>query len=387
MSVPNFRFKPVRLPASTEKLREEVRAFIAAESAAGRFTPTPGGWWRFDMDMTRRLGARGWIGMTWPRRYGGHEKSAADRYVVTEELLAAGVPILAHYPADRQLGPVILRYGSEELKQRFLPRIAAGECACSIGLSEPDSGSDLAAITTRATRVDGGWRVEGRKLWTSYAHCAHVLAVLLRTSPRADDNRRGGMSRFLIETSSPGITIRPVTNMIGVHELNEVMFDGVFVPDAMVIGEVGGAWSQLGSELAYERSAPDRWLASFDTLKQLIDQVGPEPERRASEVTGRFVAHLWTLRAMSLSISGMIERGEVPNVEAAVVKDLGTILDQEIPHAARALIGEDIRGRAAADSPFNRFLNYDLLFAPALSIRGGTREILRNEIARGLGLR
>ena len=167
----------------------------------------------------------------------------------------------------------------------------------------------------------------------------------------------------------------------------DIGFHLSFVPDSMVLGKVGDGWSMMGSELAYERSTPDQWLAFFETLKLLIEQIGREPARHESEVIGRFVAHLWTLRGMSLSIAGMIDRGELPNVEAAVVKDLGTTLDQEVPHAARALISEDVRGKAAPDSLFNQFLRHDLLFSPSLSIKGGTREILRNAIARGLGLR
>lgn len=385
MSTAGFRFTPAVLPPETVALREEVRQFIAEELASGAFVPGPGGFTRFDSALSRKIGERGWIGMTWPKKYGGHERSMWESYVAYEELEAAGFPIRTFHPADRQVGPLILQFGTEELKLKYLPRIAAGELTCAIGLSEPDSGSDLAAIRTAATKVEGGWRVNGRKVWTSYAHKAQLLNMLLRTSPKEQD-RHAGVSRFLLDLSSPGVSIRPIVNMTGRHEFNEVVFDDVFVPDEMVLGKVGDGWRLLGNEMAYERSGPDRWLVSFDTLKQLIDLITPDKEKCECAVTGRLVAHLWTLRQMSLSVTGMLERGELPSVEAAVVKDLGTTFDQEVPHAARSLVTEEARA-IAPDSQFNAFLRYDLLFAPSLSLKGGTREILRNAIARELGLR
>ena len=386
MALPSFRFKKTQLPANAPRLRDEVRSFVANERALGTFVPGPGSWTRFDADMSARIAARGWIGMTWPKKYGGHERSALERYVVTEELLAAGVPLRAHYSADRQVGPLILQFGTEKQKDKYLPLIAAGKCACAIGLSEPDSGSDLAAMRTRAVKVPGGWSVEGRKMWIGQAHKAQLLNLFARTSA-PEESRHSGVSRFLVELSSPRIIVRPIINLRGDHDYNEVVFDGTFVSDDMVVGQVGQAWSQLGSDLAYERSAPDRWLGAFETMKQLIDQVGPQAGAREREATGRLVAHLWTFREMSLSIAGMLDRGELPSVEAAVVKDLGTLFDQEVPHVARALVTEEMRAALPMGHPFEAFLEHDLLYAPSLSIKGGTREMLRNAIARGLGLR
>ena len=386
MVMPSFRFAKTSFPHAATELRAQVRQFVVDQEACGSFVPGPGSWTRFDADMSAKIGAQGWIGMTWPKRYGGHERSALERYVVTEELLAAGVPLRAHYSADRQIGPLILQFGNEEQKRKFLPLIAAGKCACAIGLSEPDSGSDLAAMRTRATRVDGGWRVEGRKMWIGHAHKAQILNLFLRTSS-TEESRHSGISRFLIDMSWPGITVRPIINLHGDHDYNEVVFDDLFVPDNMVVGEIGQAWSQLGSDLAYERSAPDRWLGAFETLKCMIDELARRPGPRQEEACGRLVAHLWTFREMSLSIAGMLERGQLPNVEAAVVKDLGTAFDQEIPNVARSFFSESMRADLDDDNLFEAVLDYDLLYAPSLSIKGGTREMLRNAIARGLGLR
>jgi acyl-CoA dehydrogenase len=386
MTTPSFRFTPTDLPPGASALRQEVRAFIEDEKMAGRLPRSSHGWARNDRGFSERLGARGWIGMTWPKCYGGHERHALERYVVTEELLAGGAPIRWHWTADRQTGPLILEFGTEDQRRRFLPAIASGSCCIAIGLSEPDSGSDLAAIQTKAVHVDGGWLLNGRKVWTSNAQHAQFMTAFVRTSTDPAD-RHSGISRFLLDMSWKGVTVRPILNVLAEHDMNEVTFDDVFVPDDMVLGEPGTAWKQIGKELAYERSAPDRWLAAFDLLLHCVDGAGRTNDARARQAMGRAVAHLWTLKNMSLSIAGMLERGENPSVEASLVKDLGTQFDQEVPMLARQITGGGDGLAAATDPALAESLYYNLLYSPALTVKGGTREILRNNIARGLGLR
>ncbi len=386
MSSTDFRFEPAQMPANTAELRREVREFLDEMQKKGVYKPSAHNWSEGSREFSLALGKRGWIGMIWPKRYGGHERSALERYVVTEELLANGAPLRCHWSADRQNGPLILQFGNEWQKQTILPRFASGEASCAIGLSEPDSGSDLAAIRTRAVKVDGGWKVNGAKIWTSFAHFSNYLAVLLRTGTQPE-SRHAGVSRFLVDLSWPGITIRPVINMAGEHDFNHVIFDDVFVPDNMVIGEVDGAWKQLGQELAHERSAPDRWTYELHVLRLLIDRVGRNPSAVQAQAIGRMVSHLWTLKNMSASIAGMLDRGLNPGVEASIVKDLGTHYEQEMPHIARTLVDEGLRAALPEGDLFNESLHLALLMAPSLTIKGGTREILRNAIARGLGLR
>jgi alkylation response protein AidB-like acyl-CoA dehydrogenase len=381
MSIPGIEFRLAAFPPEAERLRGEVRRFLDEQRRAGAFEPCLGGWGEFSPEFSRAMGARGWIGMTWPERYGGHARTAFERYVVTEEMLAAGAPTRAHWIADRQSGPTLLRFGTEEQKATYLPRIARGECYFCIGMSEPDSGSDLASIRTRARPVHGGWQVEGRKIWTSNAHRSHMMILFVRTAPREDD-RHGGVSQFLIDLASPGITVRPIDNLAGEHDFNEVTFDQVFVPDSMVVGTIGNGWNQVTSELAFERSGPERWLSTYRTLRELVDNLGPHPGPKEAEALGRLVAHLWTLRTMSISVAGMLQQGEAPNLAAAIVKDLGTQLEQDIPEIARKLVPPPARNAAFAAA-----LNYAVLWSPAFTLRGGTKEILRGIIARGLGLR
>ncbi len=380
----SFRLDTDKLPPALDELRAEVRAFIAEERAAGGFALGPGGWQRHDRDLSRRIGARGWIGMTWPRQYGGHERSALERYVVTEELLAAGMPLRAHWVADRQIGPNLLKFGTEAQKQFFLPRIARGELSFCVGLSEADSGSDLASIRTRASRVEGGWRISGAKIWQSIAHRAEYISLFARTSPLGE-NKHEGISQFMLDLGSPGITVRPIVNLVGEHDFNEVHFDEVFAPDDTVIGTIGNGWAQVSGDLAHERSGADRWLGTFDVYAAAVDRAAPgEGNDRA---IGRLAAHYWTLHRMSLGIAQMLEDGLTPNVEAALVKDLATNFDQEIPSVLREMVPVGARAGMADDDPFPAMLDHALKFAPALTIKGGTREILRGIIAKGIGLR
>lgn len=367
-------------------LRAEVRQFLADERAAGSFTRATG-WDHWDPAFSRKVGAKGWIGMTWPRRYGGQARSSLERFVVTEELLAAGAPVRAHWMADRQLGPLLLSVGTEKQKDSYLPRIARGEIFFCYGLSEPDSGSDLASIRTAGTKVEGGWSITGRKVWVGYAHRAQMINLFARTAPRSDEDRHGGVTQFIVDLKTPGIAVRPIVNLAGEHDFNEIVFDDVFVPDDMVIGSVGNAWKQVTGELAHERSGPERWLNTFSLLVHLVDRVAEQPNERDIEKIGRLVAQFWTLRQMSFSIATLLERGGTPNLEAALIKDLGTTYDQEVPAVARQIVSEEARAGLPAEDLFNVLLDRALYYGPSYTIRGGTKEIIRGVIAKGLGLR
>lgn len=380
-----FNFPP---PPSTgdeiEALRTEVRSFLADELTSRSPAERARSWSGFDRSFSRKVGARGWLGMSWPARYGGGEKSALHRYVMVEEMLAAGAPVSAHWIADRQSGPTLLRFGTEEQRREVLPRIAAGECCFCIGMSEPDCGSDLASVRTRAVPVDGGFRVNGTKLWTTNAHEADYMILFCRTGGGIED-RQKGTSQFLVDMRTPGVTVRPILDMTGEHHFNEVVFEDAFLPATALIGQLGDGWHQVTSELAYERSGPDRFLSSYALVVELINALGADTSDGAVKAVGRLTAHLMVLRRLSRSVAGMLGRGENPQLQAAVVKDLGALFEQEIPEIARLLIGEE--PELASTRDFCAVLAYTVVNVPAFSLRGGTREILRGIIARGLGLR
>ena len=379
-----FRFEPTRLPAAAEALRQEVRAFLAEampdRSAVNRATS----WSGWDPEFSRKLGRRGWIGLTWPKQYGGQERSAFERYVLLEELLAAGAPVSAHWVADRQSGPLLLRFGTEAQRQAILPRVARGELFFCIGMSEPDSGSDLASIRTRAIRQNGGYLVNGTKVWTSNAqHCEYMIA-LFRTDPNAE-NKHQGLSQFVVPTKTPGIGIRPIRNLAGEEHFTEVVFQDAFIPADCLVGKEGEGWKQVTTELAFERSGPERYLSSFQLLLELIREVSQDPSERAALAVGRLVAHLSTIRQMSISVSSLLQQKIDPALEAAVVKDLGTNFEQELPEVAQMLI--DCEPSAQSEGDFEQVLAHLRQISVSFTLRGGTKEILRGIIARGLGLR
>jgi len=371
-------FESIDLPEGGE-LRREVREFLDRELSED-FLRNSDFNTGASPEFSRKLGAKGWIGMTWPRQYGGHERSFLERYIVTEELLAAGAPVSAHWIADRQSGPLLLRFGTEAQKQEFLPVIVKGECYFSIGMSEPDSGSDLASIRTSATRTTGGWLLNGTKVWTTGAHLNHFMISLVRTSSPEDD-RHAGMSQFIVDLHDPNVTVSPIVDLAGEVSFNQVIFDDVLIPDDRVVGEPGNGWAQVMSELDYERSGPERFLSAFRVIVEFIRAVGATPDNKQAEVIGRLVAHLMTLRNMSISVAGMLQAGNSPNVEASLVKDLGTNFEKEVAESLRLAIP------AGASQRFHESIEQCILHAPAFTLRGGTREILRGVIARGLGLR
>ena len=376
-------FDPVRLPEAAQRRREEVRAFVAGHMPAD-YLPNSDFNEGHSPAFTRELGRRGWIGMTWPKQYGGGERTFFERYVVTEELLAAGAPVSAHWIADRQSGPLLLRYGSDAQRARYLPGIARGETFFSIGMSEPDSGSDLASVSTRAEAVQGGWLVNGTKVWTTDAHRNHYMVTLVRTEPPGE-NRHAGLSQLIVDLHGEGVTVRPIRNIAGGEDFNEVVFEDCFVADEDVVGTPGNGWEQVTSELSYERSGPERFLSAFRVFVEFVRAAGPEPDQATAALIGRIASHIMTLRKMSTSVAGMLQEGKSPAVEAALVKELGNNFEKLAPELMR--LAAPAMSGAAAGTALRRSFEQTLLHSPSFTLRGGTREILRGVIARGLGLR
>ncbi|WOF41931.1 acyl-CoA dehydrogenase family protein [Sphingopyxis indica] len=374
------------LPAADEALRPAIRAIADEARAAAPADVRARSWSGFDRAFSRRLGEAGFLGLTLPRRYGGGEKGAFARFVVVEELLSAGAPVAAHWIADRQSAPLILNYGTEEQKERFIPRICRGELVFCIGMSEPGSGSDLASVRTRAERTEAGWRVGGQKIWTTNAAHGDYMIALVRTSGTSEDRHRG-LSQLIVDLKAPGVTVRPIVDLTGDAHFAEVFFEDVELPADALIGEEGEGWKQVTAELAFERSGPERIYSSVVLLDAWIAHlrsIGRDDPATLARV-GDFAARLGTLRAMSIACTARLALGESPVVEASLVKDLGTSFEQELP----ASIGDDLASHPdePVDPELYRTLLYVTHIAPSFSLRGGTREILRGIIARGMGLR
>jgi len=375
-----------KIPLEDEALRPQVRALARDAIAGMTLERRARSWMGFDAAFSCKLGEAGLLGLTLPKEYGGGGRGPFARFVVVEELLAAGAPVGAHWIADRQSAPLILRYGSEAQRRDFLPRICRGEALFCIGMSEPGAGSDLAAVRTRAVHTAEGWRLNGQKLWTTGAHKVDYMIALVRTSGTAED-RHAGLSQLIVPLRSPGVTIRPIEDITGDEHFNEVFFDDVDLPPGALIGEEGRGWAQVTAELAFERSGPERIYSSivvFDAWLVHLRKVG-RADGATTGLLGSFAARLATLRAMSLACTARLAAGESPVVEASLVKDLGTALEQELPLAIADDLASHPEESASAD--LIAALRYLTLVAPSFSLRGGTREVLRGIIARGLGLR
>lgn len=375
-----------RIPAEDEALRPAIRALAAEIAAALPEERRARSWIGFDAAFSRRLGEAGFLGLTLPREYGGQGRGPFSRFVVVEELLAVGAPVAAHWIADRQSAPLILNFGTEAQRLRFLPRIARGELFFCIGMSEPGSGSDLASVRTRATRTAEGWRLNGQKIWTTTAPNSDYMIALVRTSGTPDD-RHSGLSQFLVDLRAPGVTVRPIVDLTGDAHFAEVFFEDVDLPADALVGEEGAGWQQVNAELAFERSGPERIYSSVVLLDAWISHLratGRRDEATAALV-GSLTAQLATLRALSIAVTGRLAAGESPLVEASLVKDLGTSFEQSIP----TLLADDLGSHPEepVSAELYRTLNYVARVAPSFSLRGGTREILRGIIARGMGLR
>jgi alkylation response protein AidB-like acyl-CoA dehydrogenase len=337
----------------------------------------------------RMLCERGWVGLGWPEPY-GQPVSETERFVLHEELDAAGLPMYG-VEINEAIGWMLVRHGSEELQREHLPRIVRGEAWYAGGYSEPEAGSDLLALRTRAVRDGDSLRVSGSKLWTSSAHLADFVFAIVRTDP--DAQRHRGLSIVLIDTTSPGVEITPVPVMGG-WRVSLCFFDDVVVPVTNVVGALDDGWSVLAEALDLERTMSfggreaRLWLGRF--LRRFTGRAEELGEEQLVEL-GRFVTELEVERLLGLRLAAMSERGAGVSAEASMAKVFGSELAQRVAQwtadalAPETLYRED-RGEPAVDR-LAADMEEMLRVTTVYTVIGGTSEVQRNTIAqRGLGL-
>jgi alkylation response protein AidB-like acyl-CoA dehydrogenase len=373
------------------RLRAEVREFVARDPAVRARPFLEDGWIAgFDPEFSRRLAACGWLGMTWPKRYGGQERSYLDRLIVTEELLLAGAPVAAHWFGDRQIGPALLAHGTPEQKAELVPRIARAEISFCIGMSEPNAGSDLAGLSTRADVVGGEFVIRGQKTWTSFAEHADYCYLVARTNPDAPKHK--GISELLVSMRAPGITVRPIKDMVGESHFGELFFDDVRVPRSALIGKLDAGFYQIMQQLDFERSGIERLVSNAPLWREAKALARERGLTRRDPVLREKIAEIeiaWRAgRGLIYRVAEMLSTGRVPNHEAAVAKTFCTSLEQRITDLVSQILGA--AGALDATDPRAPFAGRaarTFLYAAAYTIQGGTNNILRNIIAtRGLGL-
>jgi alkylation response protein AidB-like acyl-CoA dehydrogenase len=360
-------------------IREEVREVIAASGV-----PTLrqcDAWMRgYDPQFSKVLGGHRLIGITWPEELGGRAASNVERLVVTEELLRVGAPVAAHWIADRQIGPAILRHGSPALQREFLPRIARGEVTFCLGMSETEAGCDLAALRTKAVREGADFRITGHKIWTSHAHRSTHAYVLARTGEGGA--KQEGLTEFIVDLASDGVGVRPILDLSGQHHFNETIFEDVRVPASNVIGELGGGWHQVTEQLAFERGGMERVLSTYPLLaawlRDRAHQLPPDSDEDLSGL-GTLIARLHTLRGMALDVARAMDVGEAPVQRAAMLKYLGTTFEGDVVEHVRSHVA--VSPDPNADG-IEGILAEGIFASPGSTLRGGTTEILLTILGR-----
>jgi len=363
------------LPAELVELAAQAREVGAAATADLEVTEDS---WLIgtSREFSLQLAELGWLGMTWPVEWGGHGRSALERFVVFEELISAGAPIATSWFADRQIGPTLLQFGNDDQRRRWLGDIVAGTSAWCIGMSEPDAGSDVASIRTRAVHrhgpAGGEWEVDGAKVWTSGAAEADWCYLIARTDPDAPPH--AGLSEFVVDMSSPGIEVRRITDATGNEHFCEVLLDSVAVPDANLVGEPNGSFRQVMRQMEHERGGIDRLVSNrrlyLDAL-EAADRTDPRVRQRIAALeSGYLIGRNMVLREVM---------GQAPVGWSSVTKTMCTEFEQRV-----AEFCVDVAGPAAMG--WNR-VSRGVCYSPAYTLMGGTTQILRNIVGeRMLGL-
>jgi alkylation response protein AidB-like acyl-CoA dehydrogenase len=364
------------LPPELEALAVEA-AEVGAKAAAELDVREDSWIIGHDRAFARELAARGWLGMTWPREHGGHERPAIERFVVFEQLISAGAPVAAAWFADRQMGPTLLQFGTDEQRARWLPGIVDGESIWAIGMSEPDAGSNVAGIRTRAERDGDVFIVNGQKIWTSGAADADWCYLIARTDPEAKPHE--GLSEFVVDMHSEGVTVKPIIDMTGNRHFCEVFFEDVRVPSAHLVGVENGSFRQVMRQMEHERGGIDRLVSNrrlYLDCRAVTDTTDPVLRRELADIEMRFrIGRLLVLRETL---------GQAPPQFSAATKTFCTELEQQVAAFCARVVGA---GALLAEPGLAGRVARNLCYAPAYTIMGGTTQILRNIIGeRVLGL-
>ena len=384
-----------QLSEEQNKFRQEVRDFLEEELRQGSFKPRCDAWiMAYDPEFTKRVAQKGWIGLTWPKEYGGQGRSFIDRLILTEEMLRYGAPAACHWFADRQIGGSLLAFGTEEQKREILPKIIRGEAYVGLGMSEPEAGSDLASLKMQAVEDGDDYIINGQKTWTSGGSHMNWIYLVVRTDPEAPKHR--GISEFIVETTLPGITIHPIIDITGSEAWNEVFFDGVRIPKKYLIGEKNRGFYQILEQLDYERSGMERLMGNYPLFDAII-QFAKETKRNGKPLCqDSLIRHKLAQLQIEFEIGRLLiyrvalvmDEGRAPNWESAMAKAYGTAFEQYLASTAIEILG--LYGQLSPESkrvPVQGMAYHSYLSSKGYSLQAGTSEILKNILAlRKLGL-
>lgn len=372
--------------AEVTQLRAQLRSLIDEHIPAGylgAFTDDP-----TDLEISERfnreLGRRRLLTLGWPVESGGQGAGVLAQTALREEMWAAHEPRGAQYMGVNWVGPAIMKHGTPDQLDRHLAPIASGEVIWCQGFSEPEAGSDLPALRTRATRVDGGWRINGQKVWTSYARMAQWCFLLARTGEPG--TRKEGISVFLLKMDQPGVEVRPITAMLGPHHLNEVYFDDAWVPDEDLLGEINGGWQIVMDVISFERIGIARYARCESLLRAAPHALGEEAWAALPEgLRDRWAAALVRTRQTRLLAYRLVvqsQSGVPPIAQAALYRVAVTTLDQEVAEVLMEMVGNLGLGTRDENAHFIREVEDHWRYAQASTVASGTLEVNKNAVAR-----
>jgi alkylation response protein AidB-like acyl-CoA dehydrogenase len=381
----NFRFSEEQ-----EGFRQEVRDFLEEELRQGTFEPKCDAWLnQHSPKFTKKLAQRGWLGLMWPKEYGGQGRSYMDRLILTEELLRYGAPLGYHFVTERQIGTFILEFGTEEQKREFLPGIIKGETCVGLGIHEPQAGSDTAALQPRAVEDGDYYVINGQKVWTSGAMNMNYVYLLARTDTQAP--KAEGISAFLVDTTLTGITIHLITDIAGGQHFTEVFYDDVRVHKKYLLGEKNYALRQLATMRAYEWAGIERVMGNyplFEAITQFVRETNLSKDTLIRHKMAQLQVEFEVGCLLVYRANYVMDKGRAPEWEGAMAKAYGASFEQHLASTAIEILG--LYGQLVGKSKWTPILGiapYAYLYSKAYGITGMTSEFLRNVIAsKGLGL-
>ena len=390
-----------RFSAEEEAFRQEVRQWLKAEIPPRWAELDPGLWeetdesWALLRQFQRKLGQKGWLAPAYPKEYGGSQMSHIRRLILAEELYYHRAPVGIEMEISANwVGGAILLFGSEQQKRKYLTEVAKGDSCFCLGYSEPNSGSDLASIQTRAVEDGDSWVINGQKTWCSFAHYANYCWLGARTDPNAPKHR--GISMFIIDMNTPGITVKPLINILNQHSFNEVFLDDVRIPKDALVGERNNGWYQLAMALDYERSMIGTAAGNQRTIEELIEYAkearhsgaGDGGDPLIKDELAQLVVENEVLRMMCYRIAWMYAKGLHPSYESSMSLMFSSELMRHTAKVGMRVLGH--YGELGQDSKLavaRARMERTYLSCLSIGVGGGTNEIQKNIVAmRGLGL-
>jgi alkylation response protein AidB-like acyl-CoA dehydrogenase len=381
-----------------EKLRQEVHDFIEAELDAGTFEAHSASLvGPYSQEFSQKMAQKGWLGLTWPKESGGQGRCAVDKIILNEELFKVQAPIGFHFLAERQIGPAIIKFGTDWQKEYFLPKILNAEEGGSFCLlfSEPNAGSDLAGVATSAVKDGDYYIINGQKVWTTCGHLANHGWMLARTNFDSSVRKHLTCSEFIIDLKTPGVTVRPIINMVGVHDFNEVFFDDVKIHKKYLVGEEDAGFKQIMAQVDYERAGIERLMQNYPVYKRLLDHIkkmsedlaGSEYYNWVKDEMAKLEVERNIGRLLCYYTAWMVDEGQKPTSQAALAKAFCTKYEQRLNDFATQVLGPISQVTEGESAPLAGDLAKCYLWSPSYTLQGGSNEVLMNIIAlRGLGL-